>query len=103
MYWEFPNVSAADRLDRSSAIDPDSVRLTPAEALETSGLLRPATNVRLGVFDGRPVYRFRSGRQETLVYADSGEGRGEVTREMMQRIATAWTGQADPPAAIEPD
>ncbi len=102
MYWEFPNVSAADRLDRSSALSPDSVRLTPAEAFEKSGLLQPVTNVRLGVFEGRPVYRFGSGRQENLVYADSGERRGEVTREMMQRIATAWRGDADAPVAIEP-
>ena len=32
MYWEFPSVEAADRLDRSPALDPSTIRLSPAEA-----------------------------------------------------------------------
>ena len=101
MYWEFPSVSAADRLDRSSALDSDSVRLTPVEAFAKSGLSQPATDVRLSVFDGRPVYRFQSGRQETVVYADSGETRGEITRATMRRMAMAWVGRSVAPASIE--
>ena len=101
MYWEFPSVGPADRLERASALDPDSVRLTPAEAFAKAGQSQPVTDTRLSVFDGRPVYRFRSGRQEAVVYADVGERRGEITKEMMQRVATAWTGQTATPASVE--
>jgi hypothetical protein len=97
MYWEFPNVSAADRLIHSPALDPDSIRLTVTEAFEKSGLTQPVTGVRLNTFDGRPVYRFRSGVDEVLVYGDDGQRRGEISREMMLRAAIAWTGRPDPP------
>jgi hypothetical protein len=35
------------------------------------------------------------------VYADSGEVRGDITQEMMLRVATAWTGQAAGPVTVE--
>ncbi len=101
MYWEFPDVGPADRLAHASALDPDSVRLTPAEAFAKTELSEPVTNASLAVFDGRPAYRFRSGRRDVTVYADSGEVRGEITQEMMRRVATAWTGQAASPETVE--
>ena len=57
--------------------------------------------LRLNTFDGRPVYRFRTGRGETLVYADTGERQGNVSTEMMRRIASAWTGQSASVAKVE--
>jgi hypothetical protein len=47
--------------------------------------------VRLNTFDGRPVYRFGAGRDERLVYADTGTRQIDVTKELMQRAAAAWT------------
>jgi len=101
MYWEFPDVGPADRLAHASALDPDAVRLTPAEAFAKTRLSEPVTNASLAVFDGRPAYRFRSGRRDATVYADSGEVRGDITQEMMLRVATAWTGQAAGPVTVE--
>ena len=101
MYWEFPDVGPADRLAHASALDPDSVRLTPADAFAKTGLSEPVTNASLAVFDGRPAYRFRSGRRDATVYADSGEVRGDITQEMMLRVATAWTGRAASAVTVE--
>ncbi len=101
MYWDYPDVSPADRLAHASALDPDSVRLTPAQAFAKTDLSEPVTNASLAVFDGRPVYCFRSGRRDATVYADSGEVRGAITQEMMLRVASAWTGQAASPVTVE--
>ena len=60
MYWGYPEVTAADRLEHSSPIDPATVLLTPAEAAERAGA-QPPTQIRLNTFDGRPVYRFGKG------------------------------------------
>ena len=101
MYWEYPEISAADRLERAAILNAHAVQLTPVESLAKAGLSQLVSDARLAVFDGRPAYRFRSGRQETVVYADNGEVRAEITREMMLRIATAWVGQSTAPATIE--
>ena len=37
--------------------------------------------IRLNTFDGRPVYRFRIGRDDALVYADTGERSATVSRD----------------------
>jgi hypothetical protein len=93
MYWDFPSVSPGDRVERAPALDGSKVRLSPGEAYETLGVARPPTQVTLLTFDGRPAYRFRAGRETTLVYADTGEEQGDVSTEMMQRAASAWTGK----------
>src|SRR5271168_5377575 len=58
MYWDFPSVSRADRLDRSPAIDPSKIQLSPREAWAKLGLDRAPAGIQLKTFDGRPVYRF---------------------------------------------
>jgi hypothetical protein len=92
MYWDFPSVRAEDRLERSAALDALRIRLTPAEAYATLDVRQPVAQVRLNVFDSRPVYRFRNGRSERVVYADTGEEQGEVTPPLAARIASTWTG-----------
>ncbi|MCU1385118.1 MAG: hypothetical protein JWL71_3815 [Acidobacteria bacterium] len=99
MYWDFPSVTAGDRLDRSPALDPSSIRVSPAEAYGRLRQPQPPAQVRLNVYDGRPVYRFRSGRGELLVYADTGE-RPVVTPDSMRRAASAWTAQPAAAATI---
>jgi hypothetical protein len=101
MYWGFPEVDARDRLERAPALDRSRVALSIAEALDKAELSEPPTGVRLDTFDGRPVYRFRVGRSETLVYADTGETPDEVTDSMADRIASAWTGQPTAVARVE--
>jgi hypothetical protein len=93
MYRDFPSVSPQDRLDRAPALEASAIRLSPAEAYARLNSAQPPAQVRLNVFDGRPVYRFRSGREEKVVYADTGEEQTQVSFETIRRIAAAWTGQ----------
>ena len=99
MYWEFPGISDADRLAHLPALDPDRLRVSVADAFAAAGL-ESASDVRVGSFDGRPVYRFRSGAMQRIVYADSGEVRGGISRQQLDRIASAWSGQPVEAATI---
>ena len=94
MYWDFPGVGAADRLDRSPSLDPTTIHVSPAEAFAVTGQRQPPSQVRLTTFDGRPVYRFRAGRGDTLVYADTAAIQAAaVPNELAARVASAWVGQ----------
>lgn len=103
MYWSFPTVTAADRLERSPALDPSTVRVSPTEAAATIGLTPSPAEIRLNTFDGRPVYRFGGGLggAARIVYADTGEEQTEVSRQLMHRVAAAWTGQPVSAAKFE--
>src|SRR5947207_1315943 len=85
MYWDFPGVRPADRLKRAPALDASKIRLSPAEAAVKANVHAPA-QVRLNTFDGRPVYRLRSGRDDRVVYADSGAEQTNVPKDMVDRI-----------------
>ncbi|MBI3491133.1 MAG: PepSY domain-containing protein [Acidobacteria bacterium] len=100
MYWDFPSVTAADRLERSPALNAANVRVSAADALATLDASFRPTQVRLNTFDGRPAYRFRSGREEAIVYADTGERQRDVSNSMMDRVASAWTGRPASDATI---
>ena len=101
MYWDFPTVAPADRLARSPAIDASTVAISPAQAFAALRLAPPPRQVRLDTFDGRPVYRFRVGRSEHVVYADTGGQPGEASPALMLRVAARWSGQREQDAAIE--
>jgi hypothetical protein len=101
MCWGFPSVTAQDRLDRSPALEASAIRLSPAEAYAKLGVRQSPGQVRLNVFDGRPVYRFRAGRGERLIYADTGEEQAVVSPAMNQRIAAGRTGQAVSTARVQ--
>ena len=94
MYWDFPSVRAEDRLERSQPLDGATVRFSPTGAYAVLGLRQPTTSAVLNLFDGRPVYRFRSGRAERMVYADTGVEQLSVTPDMAAHIASAWTGRS---------
>jgi hypothetical protein len=101
MYWDFPSVSPADRLERSPALDPATIRLSPTEAWATLQRTEAPTDVRLDTFDGRPVYHFENIFGETdMVYADSGEPRGGISSAMMLRIASGWSRQPAADASV---
>src|SRR5436189_6239117 len=70
MYWDYPGVSAGDRLEHSPALVASTVRLSPQQAYAAVADEPMPTPVRLNSFDGRPVYRFGD---EAIVYADTGE------------------------------
>ena len=92
MYWEYPSVTPADRIERAAPLRGDTIAVPLSEALTKSGASAPR-QIRLAAFDGRPVYRVRSGRDEAIVYADTGELQDQVTRTMADRIAAAWTSR----------
>jgi hypothetical protein len=98
MYWDYPAVSPADRLEHAAALDPTRIKLSPAEAAAVLGDDQPA-QMRLNTFDGRPVYRLGRG-DGSMVYADTGEEQLEVSKEMMDRIASSWTGQPSRTAVL---
>jgi hypothetical protein len=101
MYWEFPEVTAADRLERAPALKSAAIQLSPREAFAALGTSAAPARVRLNTFDGRPVYRFLTDREEAIVYADTGARQVEVSREMMKRVASAWTRQPPGAAAVD--
>ena len=101
MYWDFPSVSAGDRLERAPGLNAADIRLSALEALATLGRSEAPSDVRLNVFDGRPVYRFVTGHGEILVYADTGARQVDVSQELMRRVASAWTRQPASAATLE--
>jgi len=117
MYWDFPSVSQTDRLERSPAIDASKIHLAPRETWAKLGLDRPPGGIRLAMFDGRPAYRFppegggrggrragrggRGGNAPAMVYADDGTIQQGYSKEMLLRIAAAWTRQKASAARIE--
>ena len=101
MYWDYPVVSEADRLSRAPVLDAAAIRLSPQEAyarLQTD--LQP-DQVKLGMFDDRPAYRFRFGESESIVSAVDGRRSTEFPPEMTLRIASSWTGQPPANAKVE--
>src|SRR5579862_5692336 len=94
MYWQYPEVTAADRLSRAPALDAARIQLSPREAYARLGIDSAPADARLGTFDGRPAYRFRSGLEdESIVYADNGQIQQDFPPEMTLRVASAWIGQ----------
>ena len=101
MYWDFPDVSAGDRLDRSAALDPSTIHVSPAEAYAVVGQSQQPAQLRLNTFDGRPVYRFGAGRGESLVYADTGVRQAGAPNALAARVASAWVRQPADAAVVE--
>jgi len=102
MYWPYPSVTPADRLERSPALDRAAIMVSPVDAYGVLGLEEPPSSVRLNSFDDRPVYRFRTGRfEEHLVFADTAEELGEIPMETVHRIAAAWTSQPASAARVD--
>ena len=100
MYWDFPSVSPADRLARAPLLDGAAITVTLAEALDAAGLAS-ADDVRLDMFDGRPVYRLHSGPSQRVVYADTLQVRGAISRAQVDRSASEWVGQRAELAAVD--
>jgi PepSY-associated transmembrane protein len=102
MYWDFPGVTADDRLERSAPIDPSTIRLSPSEAFASTAQLQAPSHAHLTTFDNRPVYRFRVGRSDFMVYADTGALQTEpVPPAIVERAASAWVRQPVSGAAVE--
>ena len=101
MYWEYPSVSAADRLSRAPALDPLAIRLSPQQAYVQLKTSSPADKVVVETYDGRPIYAFRFGDNEKIVYADDGQQQDDFPPEMTLRVASAWARQSSRTAKME--
>ena len=89
MYWDYPSVSAADRLERAPILDAAQVKLSPAEAWAKVGSDQSPNSTRLGTFDGRPAYFFQYRPYAATVYADTGEQQDFFTKDLSLRTAAA--------------
>jgi hypothetical protein len=105
MYWDFPTVSARDRLAKSPSLDASAIHISPQEAFAKLESDEVPARVRLLTLDGRPIYRFQfvsSSPPTTLdVYADDGQ-LAEITPAMAQRIAMRWADETSAPTLVEP-
>jgi uncharacterized iron-regulated membrane protein len=83
-----PRLTPELRLERMAPVDVAAVRLTPADAAASAGIADPPVHASLASLLDRPVYRF----DESLVFADTGEVAGELTRRQTDQIAAAFMG-----------
>jgi PepSY-associated TM region len=94
MYWQYPQVTPADRLSRAPALDASRIHLLPAQAYARLQLDSAPIGARLLIFDGRPAYRFEVGLGDvSIVYADDGQRQEDFPPGLTLRIASAWTAQ----------
>ena len=101
MYGDYPSVGAADRLARAPLLDASKILVEPEAAYQRLAFDQPPDQVHLNMYDGRPAYRFRLGREESLVFADDGQVQSKFSMETMLRVAAAWTGQPERSARME--
>ncbi len=101
MYWDYPSVSDADRLQRAPVLDASRVKLSAAEAYARLGWEEGPDSARLASFDGRPAYFYRIKGSEAIVYADTGEQQDVFPPELNLRTAAGFAGQAVSAASVE--
>ena len=92
MYWTYPTVSARDRLERAPRLDPAQIRVSPEQAAAAVDREPTPAGLRIGSFDGRPVYRFGGRGGGPMVFADDGT-EPEVDDAMVDRAAEQWAGR----------
>ena len=99
MYARMPALDPGDRLNRLPPLDLNAVQVGPARAAAAANLDAEdlsAVQVRLGMAGERPVYRLRTARGWTAVYADSGSPLLQVSETQALRIASSWVAGNDP-------
>jgi len=101
IYVDFPEVRESDRLSRAPAIDLVHIQLTVAEAWAKLKSPGEPDDARLLMFDARPAYLFRLGRNRALVYADNGEAQTKFPPDLNLRTAARWAGQPPSAARVE--
>ncbi|MBI2189232.1 MAG: PepSY domain-containing protein [Acidobacteria bacterium] len=115
MYVRMPGMANEERLARAPALDLSTATVSPLEAARAVGLVpdeaaslgrltRPGVEttaqtlaaeisidrVRVARLGDRPVYRFGTGRNETVVYADTPEILGLIDRAQAEAIARRY-------------
>ena len=86
-----PRLSGDERLDRLTAVDLKSIKLTPSQAAEKAGTGGRTT---LLTVTGRPAYRF-SGRDAVTVFADTGDVLEEVDVAQARTVVSRFMNVGD--------
>ena len=108
MYARMPAVDPGERLNRLPPLDLDSVQVGPAQAAAAARLDADALStvqVRLGMAGDRPIYRFRTARGWTAVYADTGSPLLQVSEGQALGIVSSWVAgndRSEPPSEASP-
>ena len=87
VFKRMPEYSMRERLARMPPLDAATILLTPAEALEATGLGDAPRRVFLTSLDARPVYRFVVDRGTATVSAETGDYIDPVELEAAVEIA----------------
>jgi hypothetical protein len=90
MYKRMPHLSAEERLARLPSLDFSRATLAPDRAYQRIGWSETPSKVRLGVFNGRPVYRFLSEKGWATVFADDGGRLDALTPEQALDVVRAF-------------
>ena len=72
IYARMPQYDPAERVARLAALDPASIHLAPADALEHAQLGEAPARIRLSTYRARPVYRFLVQGAWVTVFGDDG-------------------------------
>jgi hypothetical protein len=90
VYRQMPAFAAEERLARLPPLDADTIRLTPAQAYEATGMQEGPRSARLTTFQSRPVYRFGVGGGSVTVFADVGSPADAVEQDNAVSVAANW-------------
>jgi hypothetical protein len=72
IYARMPQYDPVERAARLAPLDPASIRLTPAQALEQATLADAPARIRISTLRSRPVYRFFVQGEWVTLFADDG-------------------------------
>jgi hypothetical protein len=71
MYARMPDLTDQERLEHAAVVDAGRLNVAPSDAL--THVKGRARGFRIGMFGGRPVYRFNTARGAAAVFADNGD------------------------------
>jgi hypothetical protein len=88
MYVGMPQLSATERLGHMKPLDPQAIRISPAEAAERNLVDTDRWKIE-SYYDGRPIYRF----DDFKVYADTADAVSGTDRNQALDLVRHWVPQ----------
>ena len=85
MYARMPELQTSERLARLSAINPDSVRVSPPVAADAE-----IARLVINTIETRPVYRITANGQTRAIFADTGEAVPKIDAQHALLIGNAF-------------
>jgi hypothetical protein len=100
MYVPYPELKPAERLVHMRPLDGLSFAISPFQAASATGM-RAIQEVGASSLLDRPVYRFRSGTTNQVVFADTGERFHGFKQDEARQVAAEWLGQSQSDIYLE--